>query len=478
MKKYSKSQKRAASGRSLLNRDGFWIAVIVVLSLVYIFFAFINISTRDLSFDAIRNRLTTLFAIVSALAFWLQFKKTERLNESNYVMNLNNQFINNKNMTKIEHQLELYFNQYSEIKKRKAGSGTASASMTADDVSGIHLGINLSRTSEECQDLIDYLVYLESLAVMVQNGVIRINDVDDLFSYRFFLAVNNPVVQEQELLPFSDFYRGTYTLCKKWVKGHRKKKIPIPMEEFCLTFDRLEKWREINKITPEHSVIKSAEYQKPHIDCGFARSVDNKKEIALCLFETDPFIYPEAFGDDRDSAVDAISKIIGMDGSLFDYNNLFLARYNGQVCGVVCLYSGGKKWDKERIRKRIGEDFYSTEAREEGFECASKNYFDLYYNRVDFPQETVELVAVCVEEGYRNRGIAKELLQALFIEPVCKGKTITLTVLTNNTEAKEFYQTLSFTETGNKKKGFGPIGQEPDVIEMKRIANSTICAKD
>lgn len=469
MENNSKRSIPAKRGRSFVNRDGFWLTVIIVMSVIYIFFAFGFEATRDLSFDAVRNRLTTLFAIVSALAFWLQFKKTERLNESNYVMNLNNQFINNKNMTMIEHELELYFNQYTELKRNLLKTG--SAGITTDEVSKLHLGINLSRTSDDCQKLIDYLVYLESMAVMVENGVIRINDVDDLFSYRFFLAVNNPVVQEHELLPFSEFYRGTYVLSQRWIDDHRKKNISIPMEEFCLTGERLKEYKNANNIPEKTAVeaVKPLKYQKLPFDCGFARSIDNKKEIALCLYGTDPYIYPEAFGDDRDAAVDAISKIIGMDNSLFDYNYLYLARYNGQVCGTVCLYTGDSRWEKDRIVKRIGKDFLSTEAREEGFEHASREYFEAYNNN-SFPKDTVELVAVCVEEGFRNKGIAKKMLEKLFEEEVCKGKKIMLTALKDNTGAIDLYKALNFKEISSTNRGFGPKGREPEIIKMERPA--------
>ena len=368
-------------------------------------------------------------------------------------------------MTKIEHELELYYNQFMIVKNNLGRD------LSADDINGIRLGINLSRTSEDCQTLIDYLVYLESLAVMVENGVIRIQDVDDLFSYRFFLAVNNPVVQEHELLPFSDFYRGTYRLCKRWRKNHLRKHIPIPMEEFCLSYERLAQWEEMNetalKSRTHKEKVKPAEYKKPYLDCGFARSIDNKKEIALCLYETDPYIYPEAFGDERDSAVDAISRIIGMDGSLLDYDNLYLGRYNGQVCSVVCLYTGKGSWDKDKIRKRIGEDVLSTEAQEEGFEYASEQYFG-HYKSEEFPRKTVELVAVCVEEGFRNKGIAKTMLQSLLNEQVCKGKTVRLSVLEDNTGAIAFYESLGFQKSGKPQAGFGPAGREPMTIEMVR----------
>ena len=247
--------------------------------------------------------------------------------------------------------------------------------------------------------------------------------------------------------------------------------IPIPMEEFCLTYERLAQWETANKTAPEERDRKKnarpAVYKKPYLDCSFAKSIDSKKETSLCLYETDPYIYPEAFGDERDSAINAISRIIGMDGSLFDYENLYLGRYNGQVCGVVCLYSGKGGWDKDRIRARIGKDALSTEAKEEGFEHASEKYF-CEYNSEGFPENTVELVAVCVEEGFRNKGIAMTLLQSLFNEKVCQSKTIRLTVLEENTKAIELYESLGFQIIGKAQLGFGPAGREPTTIEMER----------
>ena len=102
-------------------------------------------------------------------------------------------------MTQVEHELELYYNQYEVMSSGKE-------KITPEDVEKLHLGLNMSRTSPECQKMINYLVYLESLAALVFRQVIHLDVIDDLFSYRFFLAVNNPVVQECELLPYADFY--------------------------------------------------------------------------------------------------------------------------------------------------------------------------------------------------------------------------------------------------------------------------------
>lgn len=461
--------------RPFYNQDKFYYYLLLVLSIIYLYFALWYF--RDYTFDGLVKRLTTLFAVVSAVTFWLNFKRTERLNESNYALNLNNQFIGNKDMTKIEHELELYYNQYNELLE---GLQRAGKQMNVKDVSSIRLGLNLSRTSDECQKLINYLVYLESMAIMVENGVLHIRDIDDLFSYRFFLAVNNPIVQEQELLPYSDFYRGIYGLSERWVEDHNRRKIPIPIAEFCLTEKRLSQWKKYHHVKA-HKLEKTVtvDYSRIPVEYSFVRGDDNKEEIALCLYETDPFIYPQAFGDDREKAVKAISRIIGMDGSLFDYSNLYVARYNKQICGVCCIHDKDAEWKTEDIQKRIGDHVMDVEQSAEGFKEVSDKYFLKIVNQ-KLPDDEAEFVAVCVEEGFRAKGIGKEMLQNLLKEERLKNKTVRLTALADNEKAIGVYKAVGFEsekdEWGKdkKEKGFGPRGSEPEIIEMVRDKSKPI----
>ena len=95
------------------------------------------IISYHLPFDEFTKRVTTTTTLIAAVAFWLQFKRSERLNESNYIMNLNNQFITNKDMSFIEHELELYYNQYeASLKGQKE--------LPLESLLDIHLGINQS----------------------------------------------------------------------------------------------------------------------------------------------------------------------------------------------------------------------------------------------------------------------------------------------------------------------------------------------
>lgn len=167
---------------------------------------------------SLSTRITTSTAITAAVTFWMQLRRSENLNEANFIMNLNNQFISNKEMTYIEHKLELYYN----------------ASLETSDISSIELKLDLNRESEDCQKLINYLVYMESLSAIIQREVMHLDVIDDLFAYRFFIAVNNPIVQKNELLPYANYYQGCFTLSKMWTKKWRKAHRPIPLGDHAL----------------------------------------------------------------------------------------------------------------------------------------------------------------------------------------------------------------------------------------------------
>lgn len=79
------------------------IFLFTVMYLVIVYFCFNEISI-------ISTIITTITALIAAVTFWLQLKRSEKLNEATFIMNLNNQFISNDEMTRIEHALELFYN--------------------------------------------------------------------------------------------------------------------------------------------------------------------------------------------------------------------------------------------------------------------------------------------------------------------------------------------------------------------------------
>lgn len=186
-----------------------YIAAMVLLVTLYL------LGTDYFANNEFSNTVTVILAIVAAVAFWMEFKNNERVNEAQLIMELNNQFVTNPEFSKVEHELEKYYALYSELER------------TGEDVHQLKLGIDLSMQSAERQHLVNYLVHLEGVAALVNEGVLHLNVITDLMAYRYFIAVNNPVVQKMELLPFQDYYHGIFKIYDKWSRALGENKVPM-----------------------------------------------------------------------------------------------------------------------------------------------------------------------------------------------------------------------------------------------------------
>ena len=185
--------------------------VLLMIILCVLFLAGRTYATDTLYLEVI----TTLLAIVAAVSFFMELKSNERINEAQLIMELNNQFITNPQFTAVELELEKYFNTY-----RRAGSPTSREN-------GIPLGIDLDLFDEKRQNLVNYLVHLEGVAALLDEGVLHLNVITDLMAYRYFIAVNNPIVQEKELVPYRDYYRGIIRIYEKWSQALGEDKVPM-----------------------------------------------------------------------------------------------------------------------------------------------------------------------------------------------------------------------------------------------------------
>ncbi len=121
-------------------------------------------------------------------------EKTERhqgdIEEASFTLQFNQAFIQDENMVKVEELLEnqaYYDTQPKEIV-----------------------------TPENRQKFINYLVYLESMAPLILSGVLDLQYIDNLMAYRFFLAIDNKELQDKEILPFAEYYRGCFKLYRIW----------------------------------------------------------------------------------------------------------------------------------------------------------------------------------------------------------------------------------------------------------------------
>ena len=211
-----KRTKKVTKPRDYTNTRKFWyILIMVVLAGLYLLLQFI------FEHERITEIFATLVAIVTVVAFWLEYNDNKIVNESQFIISLNDQFVSDERMFKIEWELEKFYNKYE------------NGELTAEYQETFRKQFDIE--DEKRQHLVNYLVHLEGIATLVNNGTLHIKKINDLMSYRYFIAMNNPIVQEIELKKYSDFYKGCFSIYKDWVAVLDKKQVKIPMyEEFKL----------------------------------------------------------------------------------------------------------------------------------------------------------------------------------------------------------------------------------------------------
>ena len=216
------SKKRNIQRRERNGVRKFWyILIMVLLAIIYL------CGQQLCEWERLTETVATVIAIITIVAFWLEYNENKVLNEAQFITDLNEQFIGNEKMAAVEWELEKFFYKY---KKGK---------LTEDYIEDFEKMFDIE--SENRQNLVNYLVHLEGIAALVKNKVLHIETIDDLMSYRYFIAMNNPVVQKLELDEYSDFYKGCFGIYNAWVKELKKQKVKIPMYKDYKLLDEEEK---------------------------------------------------------------------------------------------------------------------------------------------------------------------------------------------------------------------------------------------
>ena len=91
----------------------------------------------------------------------------------------------------------------------------------------------------EDTDIACYCTFFENLYLLYSHKIARIEDLDDLFGYRFFIFTNDSFVQEHHLLPTSSSYNEIFRLYEAWIRHRRKTGSPIPKAENAFTEEYL-----------------------------------------------------------------------------------------------------------------------------------------------------------------------------------------------------------------------------------------------
>ena len=186
-----------------------YIFLMIIVGCVYI------VAQHFYDWERLTETVATIIAIIAAVAFWLEYRETKVLNEAQFIMELNEQFLSDPKLSAVEWELEKYYARY------------RNNDMTPEFEEMFERQFDMDKP--ERQSLVNYLVHLEGITALVNSGVLRLNSIDNLMSYRYFIAVNNPIVRKLELCDYSDYYKGCYSIYDSWVELLKGKEVKIPM---------------------------------------------------------------------------------------------------------------------------------------------------------------------------------------------------------------------------------------------------------
>lgn len=174
---------------------------LIIILIIFLLILSINLLMPTLG-TKISTLLTTVTTITGIFSVFLEMKRSADIAECEFIFNLQKQFDDNKTIQEIYKKLDDDYFERESIES------------------------NISR-----RGIVSYLTFFEMMCNLIIKDVLQIDDVDALYAYPFFIAMNNKKIQDTELVRFKQFYRNIYTVYPKWINYRKNKGFEIPFEE-------------------------------------------------------------------------------------------------------------------------------------------------------------------------------------------------------------------------------------------------------
>ncbi|WP_297091702.1 hypothetical protein [uncultured Draconibacterium sp.] len=173
-------------------RKSIWKTVLIVLVMLLagaVYRFFFNEPVSDIT--------TTFTAIVGVVVIIFQLRKEHDISRAEFVFNMNSSFAENADIDRI----------YKKLKANRDSNGDPF-------------------TAEEGRLMGDYVMYFEIMSYLIEENIVGIKMIDELFVGRFFLFVNNPDVQHYQLR-HSGVMPKIFDLYCVWYNHRKKNGLPL-----------------------------------------------------------------------------------------------------------------------------------------------------------------------------------------------------------------------------------------------------------
>lgn len=196
--------------------------------------------------------------------------------------------------------------------------------------------------------------------------------------------------------------------------------------------------------------MKDSIYEENDIIVRKVTLEDDFERIAELIYETDDYIYPYWFSDDREECKQVLSKLMKEEGFFFNFKSLYIAidKKTNEIIGLTCFVTPETNLDY---------DYEPLCQKNERYKFIIEEYIYALINEIkEYQAPYVSNVAVY--HNQRGRRIGSIMLKAVISEKKKVYKKILLDVLADNPSAIKLYENLGFRKTSDAKEdiGYGP----------------------
>lgn len=174
--------------------------------------------------------------IDSMLTLHIQAKEAREarnLQESQFLLDLNRAFAENPDYQQVYTYLEY---EYFSSDAYKGVNPYPDGSVVPSHITRIQIS--------------NYLTFFESIYLLIEQNTINLGVIDNLFGYRFFLAVHSQTIQKEKLLSTPKNFRNIYRLENKWMEY----RLSVSGKESIFNYDNNLKQALINKFGKEKAL--------------------------------------------------------------------------------------------------------------------------------------------------------------------------------------------------------------------------------
>ena len=186
--------------------------LLLVLLIIVCILAFFQVERRINASDSslilvICTIITTGGGLLSIGLIIKELSASAKIANADFILKLNTDFMKSEEIMKVYRKLEESFSDYSQ----DPGKWKNNKYFDVNDQVA----------------MASYLTYFETIFYLLERKFIELNEINDMFARRFFLAVHNPEFQGY-LIPNNKYYKNIFLLYDRW-RDFRIEKMQQPI---------------------------------------------------------------------------------------------------------------------------------------------------------------------------------------------------------------------------------------------------------